>query len=57
MTYHARESDVQISHAHNAALSTEIGERLSASLDEMPVGMPPHLTMLMARLLDEPCKT
>jgi hypothetical protein len=54
MTYHAHESDVQISHAHNAALSAEIGERLGASLDETRVAMPPHLIMLMARFRDEP---
>jgi hypothetical protein len=57
MTYPAHEGDGQISRVHSVALSKEIAERLGASLDQKPVGMSPHLTMLMTRLRDEPSGT
>ena len=43
----------QISRADNAALRKEIGERLGLSLDLRPVGMPPHLAMLMRQWRDQ----
>jgi hypothetical protein len=46
------QGDVQISHVHNLALCTEIGERLSIRMDQMLIGMPPHLVVLMKRLCD-----
>lgn len=56
MTYPTYEGDDQVSRVHHAALRKEIGERLGASLDQKPVGMPRHLTMLMRRLRDEPSR-
>jgi hypothetical protein len=53
MTYSAQRSDVEISHAHNAALRKEISERLGTSLDLKPVGMPPHLAMLTRQWRDQ----
>jgi hypothetical protein len=50
----ALREEVQIDHVHNAALCREIGERLAIGLGNEPVGMPPHLMMLMNRLRDEP---
>ena len=56
MIYPAHQGDVQISHVHNAALREEISERLVISLGQRPVGMPPHLMVLMRQLRDEPPK-
>jgi hypothetical protein len=53
MTHSRHQGDVQISHAHNFALCNEIGERLSIRMGQMPIGMPPHLVMLVKRLCDE----
>jgi hypothetical protein len=44
----------QISRADNVALRKEIGERLGLSLDLKPVGMPPHLAMLVRQWRDQP---
>jgi len=44
----------QISRADNVALRKEIGERLGASLDLKPAGMPPHLAMLVSQWRDQP---
>jgi len=52
MTYPPHQGGVQISHVHNLALCTEIGERLSIRMGQLPVAMPPHLVMLMKRLCD-----
>jgi hypothetical protein len=49
----ALRGDVQIDRVHNAALRREIGERLAVGLGNEPIGMPPHLMMLMNRLRDE----
>jgi hypothetical protein len=53
MTYPARESSVQISRVHHAAICKEIGERLWTSLDREPVRLPPRLLGLMERLRDD----
>jgi len=53
MTYPPHQGDVQISHVHNLALCNEIGERLSIRMGLMPVGVPPHLVMLVKRLCEE----
>lgn len=57
MIYPAHQGDVQISHVHNAALREEISERLVISLGQRPVGMPPHLRVLMRQLRDETPET
>jgi hypothetical protein len=57
MTYPAPEGDGRLSRVHSAALRKEIGERLGAWLDLKPARMPPHLTMLVGRLRDEPSGT
>jgi len=44
----------QISRADNVALRKEIGERLGASLDLKPAGMPPRLAMLVRQWRDQP---
>jgi len=44
----------QISRADNVALRKEIGERLGPSLDLNPVGMPPHLAMLVRQWREQP---
>ena len=48
------QGDVQIDHVHNAALCREISERLVIALGQKPIGMSPHLMLLMSRLRDEP---
>jgi hypothetical protein len=53
MTCPPHRGDVQISHLHNLALCTEIGERLGIQMGQMAVGMPPHLVMLVKQLCDE----
>jgi hypothetical protein len=53
MTLPPDHGDVQISHVHNWALCAEIGERLGIRLANMPIGVPPHLVMLMKRLSHE----
>jgi len=53
MTYPPHQGDVQISRVHNLALCNEIGERLGMRMDLVPVGMPPHLVMLVKRLREE----
>jgi hypothetical protein len=53
MTYPTHEDAYQADPIHLAALRKEMGERLGASLDQKPVGMPQHLTLLMERLRDE----
>jgi hypothetical protein len=53
MTYPARESSVQISRVHHAAICKEIGERLWTSLGREPVRLPPRLLGLMERLRDD----
>ena len=54
MTCSARKGDSQISPVDSVALRTEIGERLRTSLDRRLVAMPPHLSVLVKRLCDEP---
>jgi hypothetical protein len=53
MSHPAPQGDGRISRVHNMALCTEIGERLGASLDDMPAEVPEHLRLLMARFRDE----
>jgi len=53
MTYSAPEGDGQISHVHNMALCTEIGERLRTEA-QRPSHLPASLQMLMDRLRDQP---
>ena len=50
MIHPAHQADVRISHVHNAALRKEITERLVISLGQKPVGMPPHLIVLIRQL-------
>ena len=57
MIYPAHQVDVQISHVHNAALREEISERLVISLGQRPVGMPPHLMVLMRQFRDQTPET
>jgi hypothetical protein len=54
MAYPAHEGDGRISGVDGVALRRKIADRLGASLDRKPVQLPPHLTVLMDRLRDEP---
>jgi hypothetical protein len=54
MTCFAQQGDVEISRLQNVAICKEIGEQLAICMKPKPLGMPPHLMMLMRRLRDEP---
>jgi hypothetical protein len=50
MTFIAPPDDSPMSRVHNAAVCTEIGERLRISLGQRPIEMPPNLLLLVEQL-------
>jgi hypothetical protein len=57
MTFRMPETGVQISHAHNAAICTEIGDALRSYLRLDPVPMQPRLLALIRQLRDISSRT
>jgi hypothetical protein len=54
MIFSARQGDTELSRRLNLAIREEIGERLAIGMKPKLTGMPPHLTMLVKQLRDEP---